>query len=167
MPARLPDLLTEPDTSNRSRATRQADREALIQLMMGSRVGLAALVGVGMGRHAPHVAHGLRIEDVPAPQFAVAAQIELAGADSTDGHADVVKIVAVLPRVHDRLAALGKRADPLWIEFLDRQRLVRVCGQPLDDLFIGRLRCHIGRHHTMLAFCCDTSHRRERPCDHR
>ena len=30
------------------------------------------------------------IEDVPEPEFSVAAEIDLAGADAADGHADVI-----------------------------------------------------------------------------
>ena len=59
-------------------------------------------------------AHGL-VEDVPVPELAVAAQVELARAESADGHADLFQVLAAIDLAGP---AVEERLDPLGIEFL-------------------------------------------------
>ena len=55
------------------------------------------------------------IENVPMPELSVAAQIELAGADAADGHADLLQLG---PAVDGRDAAGEQRPHPRRIELL-------------------------------------------------
>ena len=47
----------------------------------------------------------LPIKDVPVPELSIAAQVELAGTDAADGHADLLQLGAA---VDGPLAAGGK-----------------------------------------------------------
>ena len=65
------------------------------------------------------------VEDIPVPQSAVAAEIELPRANSSDGHADLVQFRASIER---RLAAFGKRIEPLLIRLRTLERASSTWG---------------------------------------
>jgi hypothetical protein len=73
------------------------------------RVGVIGTAAVA------EVARLRQVEEVPVPEFAVAAQVELPGADAADGHADLVQVVAA---VDCRLAAGGERPEPVGPQLL-------------------------------------------------
>ena len=64
------------------------------------------------------------VEQVPMPELAVAAQVELSGADAAHRHPDLRQ---VRPAIHLALAARGQRLDPLRRQFL-------VCGDELVEI---------------------------------
>src|ERR1035441_124622 len=57
------------------------------------------------------------VEDVPVPELAVAAKVELTCADAADGHADLLKVRASIDRP---FAALKERFHPFRAELLIR-----------------------------------------------
>ena len=64
------------------------------------------------------------IEDVPMPELPVAAEVELARTDATDGHADFLQVRAAIDRA---LAARGQRREPLGPKLLiHRDQLLEV-----------------------------------------
>ena len=81
-------------------ALRDQQREALIQRRgRRQRTGIVLRPGADMP-----------VEDVPVPQFAVAAQVQLTGAEAADGHADFVEFRSA---VDGRLAPRRERLDPV------------------------------------------------------
>ena len=76
------------------------------------------------------------IEDVPVPEFAVAAEVELTGAGPPTG---IPMSIVSTPMVDLRLTARGQGADPFGRQFLvERDELPSIFGRerPGDE---GRL----------------------------
>ena len=95
-------------------ALRDQQREALIQ-----RRGRRQRMGVVLrpGADVP-------VEDVPVPQPAVAAQVQLPGAEAADGHADLLEFRSA---VDGRLAPRRERLDPLRRQpFVGRHQLFKI-----------------------------------------
>jgi hypothetical protein len=94
----------------------QVEREPLLDRRRHGpeRVGVVGVLG-----------HVQLVEDVPVPQRAVAAEVDLSGAQAADGHADVRQLVAA---VDGWLAARGERGDPLRVEpLVDRDQVRQIC----------------------------------------
>ena len=95
-------------------ALRDQQRKALIQ-----RRGRRQRTGVMLrpGAHVP-------VEDVPMPQLAVAAQVQLPGTEAADGHADFVEFRSA---VDGRLAPRRERLDPVRRQpFVGRHQLFKI-----------------------------------------
>ena len=78
---------------------------------------------------------------VPAPEFAVAAKVDLPGADSVDRHADKFQVIA---GGREGLAALIQTGDPLLAEFF-------VSRNDVIQFLFGKWPCHyvgwVGQQH--------------------